>query len=207
MKIIGLSGGIASGKNSVAEIFSKLGVKIFDADLIVHDLFINNKIVIQQIAKQFPQAMKSSGIDRKIIAEIITKNPQKLAIIENIIHPLVRNNYQQFLVDSNKSNEKLVILNIPLLQEKKYYKTDKIIAIITDEEIRRNRYIKRSIADINKEDQIIISQLNEKFTLLKNQQISDEERIKIADYVIKNNSNYQDLEQQVIAIFKKISNE
>ncbi len=207
MKIIGLSGGIASGKNSVAEIFSKLGVKIFDADLIVHDLFINNKIVIQQIAKQFPQAMKSSGIDRKIIAEIITKNPQKLAIIENIIHPLVRNNYQQFLVDSNKSNEKLVILNIPLLQEKKYYKTDKIIAIITDEEIRRNRYIKRSIADINKEDQIIISQLNEKFTLLKNQQISDEERIKIADYVIKNNSNYQDLEQQVIVIFKKISNE
>ena len=207
MKIIGLSGGIASGKNSVAEIFSKLGVKIFDADLIVHDLFINNKIVIQQIAKQFPQAMKSSGIDRKIIAEIITKNPQKLAIIENIIHPLVRNNYQQFLTINDKNNEKLVILNIPLLQEKKYYKADKIIAIITDEEIRRNRYIKRSIADINKEDQIIISQLNEKFTLLKNQQISDEERIKIADYVIKNNSNYQDLEQQVIAIFKKISNE
>ena len=207
MKIIGLSGGIASGKNSVAEIFSKLGVKIFDADLIVHDLFINNKIVIQQIAKQFPQAMKSSAVDRKIIAEIITKNPQKLAIIENIIHPLVRNNYQQFLTINDKNNEKLVILNIPLLQEKKYYKTDKIIAIITDEEIRRNRYIKRSIADINKEDQIIISQLNEKFTLLKNQQISDEERIKIADYVIKNNSNYQDLEQQVIVIFKKISNE
>ena len=151
--------------------------------------------------------MKSSGIDRKIIAEIITKNPQKLAIIENIIHPLVRNNYQQFLTINDKNNEKLVILNIPLLQEKKYYKTDKIIAIITDEEIRRNRYIKRSIADINKEDQIIISQLNEKFTLLKNQQISDEERIKIADYVIKNNSNYQDLEQQVIVIFKKISNE
>ena len=207
MKIIGLSGGIASGKNSVAEIFSKLGVKIFDADLIVHDLFINNKIVIQQIAKQFPQAMKSSAVDRKIIAEIITKNPQKLAIIENIIHPLVRNNYQQFLTINDINNEKLVILNIPLLQEKKYYKTDKIIAIITDEEIRRNRYIKRSIADINKEDQIIISQLNEKFTLLKNQQISDEERIKIADYVIKNNSNYQDLEQQVIVIFKKISNE
>lgn len=207
MKIIGLSGGIASGKNSVAEIFSKLGVKIFDADLIVHDLFINNKIVIQQIAKQFPQAMKSSGVDRKIIAEIITKNPQKLAIIENIIHPLVRNNYQQFLTINDKNNEKLVILNIPLLQEKKYYKTDKIIAIITDEEIRRNRYIKRSIADINKEDQIIISQLNEKFTLLKNQQISDEERIKIADYVVKNNSNHEDLEQQVIAIFKKISNE
>jgi dephospho-CoA kinase len=207
MKIIGLSGGIASGKNSVAEIFSKLGVKIFDADLIVHDLFINNKIVIQQIAKEFPQALKSSAVDRKIIAEIITKKPQKLAIIENIIHPLVRNNYQQFLTINDKNNEKLVILNIPLLQEKKYYKTDKIIAIITDEEIRRNRYIKRSIADIKNEDEIIISQLNEKFTLLKNQQISDEERIKIADYVIKNNSNLEDLAQQVITIFKKISNE
>ncbi len=206
MKVIGLSGGIASGKNSVAEFFSKLGVKIFDADLIVHDLFINNKIVIQQIAKEFPQALKLNVIDRKILAEIIAKNPQKLAIIENIIHPLVRNKYQQFLVDSNKNNEKLVILNIPLLQEKKYYKTDKIIAIIADEEIRRNRYIKRSIADINKEDKIIILQLNEKFTLLKNQQISDEERIKIADYVIKNNSNYEDLEKQVIEIFKKISN-
>lgn len=206
MKVIGLSGGIASGKNSVAEIFSKLGVKIFDADLIVHDLFINNKIVIQQIAKEFPQALRLNVIDRKILAEIIAKNPQKLAIIENIIHPLVRNKYQQFLVDSNKNNEKLVILNIPLLQEKKYYKTDKIIAIITDEEIRRNRYIKRSIADINKENQIIILQLNEKFTMLKNQQISDEERIKIADYVIKNNSNYEDLEKQVIEIFKKISN-
>jgi dephospho-CoA kinase len=207
MKIVGLSAGIASGKNSVAEIFSKLGVKIFDADLIVHDLFINNKIAIKQIAKEFPQALKSYGIDRKIIAEIITKNPQKLAIIENIIHPLVRNNYQQFITINHKNNEKLVILNIPLLQEKKYYKTDKIIAIITDEEIRRNRYIKRSIADIKNEDEIIISQLNEKFTLLKNQQISDEERIKIADYVIKNNFNLEDLEQQVITIFKKISNE
>jgi dephospho-CoA kinase len=207
MKIVGLSAGIASGKNSVAEIFSKLGVKIFDADLIVHDLFINNKIAIKQIAKEFPQALKSYGIDRKIIAEIITKNPQKLAIIENIIHPLVRNNYQQFITINHKNNEKLVILNIPLLQEKKYYKTDKIIAIITDEEIRRNRYIKRSITDINKEDKIIILQLNEKFTMLKNQQISDEERIKIADYVIINNSNHEDLERQVITIFKKISNE
>ncbi len=204
MKIVGLSGGIASGKNSVAQIFSKLGAEVFDADLLVHQLFLHDQQVINELSNYFPESMKNGVIDRKILSQIIAKNPQKITLIENIIHPIVRNNYKQFISKNVDDNKDLIILNIPLLHEKSYYKTDKIIAIIANEEIRRNRFIQRSNSDYKNTDKENLLSLNKKFLLLKNKQISDEERIKLADFIIVNNSDFIDLEKQVAKIFKKL---
>jgi dephospho-CoA kinase len=204
MKIIGLSGGIASGKNSVAKIFEEFGVVVFDADELVHNLFLHDSSVINEIAQQFPQALKGKVIERKILSEIIAKYPQQITIIENILHPIIRNKYQQFIIKSNQEQQKLVILNIPLLLENSFYKVDKIIAIIADDDLRRKRYIQRCLADNNDIEEIKIKQIEEKFFMLKNKQVSDEQRIKKADFIVYNNSDLASLKVQLLEIFKQI---
>ena len=204
MKIIGITGGIASGKNSVAKIFAEFGVAVFDADEIVHNLFLDDQNVINEIAKQFPQSFKGKVIERKILSEIIAKYPQKITIIENIIHPIIRNKYQQFIVKSNQEQQKLAVLNIPLLLENSFYKVDKIIAIIADDELRRKRYIQRCLTDNDAMDETKIKLLEDKFFMLKNKQISDEQRIKKADFIVYNNSDLASLQVKILEIFKKI---
>ena len=204
MKIIGLSGGIASGKNSVAKIFEEFGVVVFDADELVHNLFLHDSSVINEIAQQFPQALKGKVIERKILSEIIAKYPQQITIIENILHPIIRNKYQQFIIKSNQEQQKLVMLNIPLLLENSFYKVDKIIAIIADDDLRRKRYIQRCLADNDDIEEIKIKQIEEKFFMLKNKQVSDEQRIKKADFIVYNNSDLASLKVQLLEIFKQI---
>ena len=153
---------------------------------------------------QFLQSLQDRAINRKILSEIITQNPQKITIIENILHPIVRNKYQQFIIKNNQEKQKLVVLNIPLLLENSFYKADKIIAIIADEDLRRKRYIQRCLVDNDNIDKIKIKQIEEKFFILKNKQISDEQRIKKADFVVYNNSDLMALKEQVIEIFKQL---
>ena len=92
ISVVGLTGGIASGKNFVAEIFSKNGAAIFDADKEVHLLLESNQDVIAQIKKNFPQSLVNHKIDRKILGKIVfdKKSAQKLKILEEILHPKVR---------------------------------------------------------------------------------------------------------------------
>lgn len=202
MKIIGLSGGIASGKNSVAKIIKELGFQVFDADEIVHDLYLYNQSVIMQLSQEFTEAFDGKIIDRKILSKIILKQPEKIKILESIIHPIVRNFYQKFLQENLEKHEEIVVANIPLLIETNHYKTDKIIAIIASEENRLQRFIKRSL--INNNDQKAIEQITKKFLILKDKQISDTERIKKSDYVIYNDGTVLDLENKTRQVIQDI---
>lgn len=204
MKIIGLSGGIASGKNSVAKIIKELGFQVFDADEIVHDLYLYNQSVIKQLSQEFIEAFDGKIIDRKILSKIILKQPEKIKILESVIHPIVRNSYQKFLQENLEQNKEIVVANIPLLIETDHYKTDKIIAIVASEENRLQRFIKRSLIDNN--DQKVIEQLTKKFLILKDRQISDNERIKKSDYVIYNDGSLLDLKKKTVQIIKDIFN-
>jgi dephospho-CoA kinase len=202
MKIIGLSGGIASGKNSVAKIIKELGFQVFDADEIVHDLYLYNQSVIMQLSQEFTEAFDGKIIDRKILSKIILKQPEKIKILESIIHPIIRNFYQKFLQENLEKHEEIVVANIPLLIETNHYKTDKIIAIIASEENRLQRFIKRSL--INNNDQKAIEQITKKFLILKDKQISDTERIKKSDYVIYNDGTVLDLENKTRQVIQDI---
>lgn len=205
MKITAITGGIASGKDTVAKIFESLGIEVFDADKIVHEVFKNDQQVITKIAKQLPQAHENGSINRKILGDLIIANPQNLKTIEQIIHPIIRNNYQQFINISKENNQKLVVLNIPLLLENKDYKFDKLIAIIADEKICLKRYLSRLGYDSSnlKDPQIV--NLIKKFELLRSKQITDLQRIKLADYIVENNSDIANLKSKIIEIFNAIS--
>ena len=204
MKIIGLSGGIASGKNTVADIFHELGIEVFDADAVVHNLYLQDQEIIKLVAQNFLESFDGKIINRKILSALISKNPSQIHILEKIIHPKIREIYQNFLEKNLQKKSNFVVINIPLLLESNQYKTDKIIAIIADEKTRQDRYIQRVVADLKNSNSDLINELKNKFLMLKNKQISDEERIKKADFVIYNDSDLADLKQKTLEINRKI---
>lgn len=191
MKIIGLTGGIASGKNFVAEIFAQNNAAIFDADIEVHKLIELDKSIIQAVKKNFPESFIDAKIDRKILGKIVFSDTEKLKILEKIIHPKVREKYQDFLKKSESEKRKFVVLNIPLLLETKAYKCDKIIAIIASPSVQKKRFLAR----VGKVDNQEL--LEKKFEQIRSKQISNEERKKVADFVVNTNGAKSDVVIQV----------
>ncbi len=186
MKIIGLTGGIASGKNFIAEIFANNGAAIFDADEEVHKLLESDKSTIEEVKKFSPESFIEQKINRKILGKIVFSNSEKLEMLEKILHPKVRKKYQSFLDKSKKEGRKMVILNIPLLLEKKGYECDKIIAVISAKSIQRNRFLERakeSYPEIFAEEKENLIKQFEKIFL---KQTTNKDRKKVADFVIDN---------------------
>ena len=180
MKIIGLTGGIASGKNFVAEIFAQKGAAIFDADKEVHKLLELDKSVIIQIRNFFLESFVEGKIDRKILGKIVFANPEKLKILEKILHPKVRKKYEEFLAEAQKEKKKLAVLNIPLLLETKAYNCDKIVAIIASPSVQKRRFLARAknASEAEKKN------LEKKFEQIRSKQISNAERKASADFVV-----------------------
>ena len=207
MKIIGLSGGIASGKNTVADIFHELGIEVFDADAVVHNLYLQDQEIIKLVAQNFLESFDGKIINRKILSALISQNPSQIHILEKIIHPKIREIYQNFLEKNLQKKSNFVVINIPLLLESNQYKTDKIIAIIADEKTRQDRYIQRVVADLKNANPDLINELKNKFLMLKNKQISDEERIKKADFIIYNDGDLADLKQKTLDGYQKLIHE
>jgi len=186
MKIIGLTGGIASGKNFIAEIFANNGAAIFDADEEVHKLLESDKSTIEEVKKFSPESFVEHKINRKILRKIVFSNSEKLEMLEKILHPKVRKKYQSFLDKSKKEGRKMVILNIPLLLEKKGYECDKIIAVISTKSIQRERFLvrtKESYPETFSEEK---ENLRKQFEKIFLKQTTNKDRKKAADFVINN---------------------
>lgn len=199
MKIIGLSGSVASGKNEVAKIFESHGIPVFDADFLVHQFYENNQKVINKIQENFAIFQGKNFIDRKLLSEIIRKNPSKIELLEQIIHPEIKIKYEEFVKNNLQKKSPLILLNIPLLLEKNNYKTDKIIAIIANKDIRQKRYLSRFATPDEIEAKI------QKFEFFNNLQLSDEQRLQNCDFVIYNNNDVEDLKSQVKILIEKIN--
>jgi dephospho-CoA kinase len=186
MKIIGLTGGIASGKNFVAEIFQKNGAAVFDADKEVHELLESHAEAIKEVKENFPESVIGEKISRKLLGQIVFSDPQKLKILEKIIHVKVREEYQIFLQKAVKEKKKLAILNIPLLLEKQSYKCDKVVAIIVLDEVQKKRFLMRAKKTDPENFLHEKENLIRKFEKIKSKQIDNLKREKHADFVINN---------------------
>ncbi|MDX2082412.1 MAG: dephospho-CoA kinase [Rickettsiales bacterium] len=210
--IIGLTGGIASGKNFVAEIFAKNGAAVFDADQEVHNLLANNSYVISQVRKNFPNCFVDQKINRQILAKIVFANQKKLRILEKILHPQVRKSYQEFLKKLAAKKVKIAILNIPLLLESKAYKCDKIVAIIAPKSVQKKRFLARAQKNKQRNKQknkaknsaIEKENLIKKFEQIHQKQISNIERKLHADFIINSAISKVDTIKQVQKILYQI---
>ena len=199
MIICGLSGGVASGKNLICDILQRYGAIIFDADKEVRNLVQDDDEVIQQISDVFPEYVTNNVVNRTALADMVFSNKEyfatRIGTLEKILHPKIRQSYAKFLEKAQRNNEKFVVLNIPLLLESKSYEYDKLVAIICDEDKRKNRYINRA-QGINKQIKEK-SELQNRFDLIKSRQIKDKDRILNANYIIDNSATIFHTTKQV----------
>lgn len=172
MLILGLTGSIATGKSFVARQFKRRGVAIFDSDQAVRKL-LETPHVIQQIAKHFPEAVKKGSLDRAVLANVVFGNRAKLNLLEEILHPEVRNAQRHFLKRARYQRKNIVLLDIPLLfeteAEKRVHRT---ITTIAPTFLIRHRALKRG--NMN----------NERLSATLARQLPQWQKRKRADHVI-----------------------
>lgn len=139
--IYGLTGGIASGKSISAKFFIDHGVKLFDSDLYVKNLWKNNQDLINKVGTEFNIDMRLESA-KKELANIIFNDGIKRAYLNSLIHPLVFKGIEEFIEEFQ--NEKFIIIDMPLLFESGYEtKVDKTIVIYTTRNNQISRLMKR----------------------------------------------------------------
>ncbi len=184
---IGITGSLASGKSTVANIISKNKYPIFSADKVVKNLYKKN-FFIKKVKSKFK--LKNSKNIKIQVKNLIKKDKNKLQKLESIIHPLVRKEMNRSL--KTKKNFNISIFEIPLLIEGKLTKYfDIILFVAANEKIRLRRYIQRGG--------------NEKiFTILNKRQMSQKKKIKKSDFIIYNNRSVKNLKKRLDIILKKL---
>lgn len=191
-KIIGILGGIGSGKSSAAAEFGRLGCGIVDADRMVHEL-LEEETIIQEIRQLFgDDVLLSNGkIDNSRLSEKVFENAESVAGINNIIHEPVLARSEELISKLNSSeNVKAIVLDMPLLAEVGWHKKcDKLVFVDCKDEIRAQR--------TEKKGGFPKKQLKKR----ENFQISLDNKAKIADYIVDNNSDLSALAEQVFRIF------
>ena len=145
MTVWGLTGGIASGKTTVANLFKQYDIPIINVDVIAHDIQKNND-VIDLILNQFGGCVfnqETHEIDRKKLGNIVFNNINQLNKLNNIMQPLIKNKIKHLLLNYDQS--RLVVLDIPLLFEQHYEKlVDKIIVVYVNKKTQIERLKKRN---------------------------------------------------------------
>ena len=177
---IGITGSIASGKTTVANMLSKRKYPLFNADKAVRQIYENN-IFKNKVYKKFKLRNKKNI--KNEIKKIISTNKKSLKDLEKIIHPLVRKEIRNF--SQKNKRKKLLIFEIPLLIESKLMKNyNKIIFVNSKKHLRLKRYLKKG---------------NSKriFNLLNKRQLPPVKKIKYCDFVINNNSTLNKLKKTV----------
>jgi len=183
---IGLTGGIGSGKSTAATGFVHYGASLIDADQIVRDLQQpGEKVFEEMLSKWGADILTADGqLDRQLIANIVFSNPEELAVLNEIVHPAVREemtNRRQVHLGTDNT----VILEIPLLVESGYRNFDAIVVVDVDTEIAVERLVEhRSFEEGDARKRI-------------EKQASRESRTEIADYVIENNASIEDFEREI----------
>ena len=190
-KIIGLTGGIGSGKTTVANYFDKLGIPVYIAD-VEGKKITEFPQILETIKTVFGSAVFDKGkLNRKKLSQIVFNDSKKLQQLNAIIHPEVEKHFTQWV--NNHSNFPLVVKETALLFESgSYKKCDFVITVIAPLEERINRVIKR--------DAVTREEVLERIE----NQLSDEYRIKNSDYII-DNTDSETIESQVKEILKKIT--
>jgi dephospho-CoA kinase len=197
MFIIGLTGGIGSGKSAAATILKRLGLKIIDLDQITHDLMKPSELGYIEIKKEFGEKYidTKGAIDRKLLREEIFSSLDLKKRIESILHPII---FEECSKQLNKlKHEKYIVLVIPLLFETKNYIShiDESLLIDCDLETQIERVIKRDSVSKALANRIIKNQMNR------------QEKQLLADKVILNDGNINHLKTQLDSYYKKLLKE
>ena len=193
MKVIGLTGGIGSGKSSVLEIFKKIGISTYNADASAKELIGSDKKIIHSIKQLFGEDVYNENeLNSKLVSDIVFNDKEKLKSLNSIIHPEVAKDFDNFCFKHR--DESYVVKEAAIIFETKTENLfNKIIYVKAPEEIRIDRVMQRD--NLSRDDVLnrIQNQINETSIIDK------------CDFVI-DNINYNELEQKVLEIHNTLIN-
>lgn len=195
--LVGLTGGMGSGKTLAASFFKDLGAFILDADLICRKLVEPGQPAWNEISSTFGREVftEAGNLDRKTLADIVFAAPEKKAVLEGILHPKVFElEGLEYEAIRKKHPNAVVIVDAALLIESGNYKNmDKVLVVNADEKSRINRIMARSNMS---QDEVIARIQN---------QMPNEEKVGFADFVLENSSDKDHLRSQVENIHAKLA--
>jgi len=193
----GITGGIGSGKTTVCKMFEKLGIPVYYADDRAKYLMQHEHFLIDQIKKNFGEEVYVNGtLDRKLLASKVFNQPAKLALLNSLVHPAVFRDTERWMEEQKEKRVPYVLKEAALLVETGSYKAlDKLIVVTAPLNTRIERVAERDKAN----EQEILDRV-------KNQ-LPDEEKVKLASYIVTNNGSLEELEQQVLKIHEKMIEE
>jgi dephospho-CoA kinase len=191
MLVVALTGGIGAGKTLAAQYFSDLGARVVDADELARVAIERGSTGFDEVILRFGEEILCDGdIDRKALAQIIFSDPQAKEDLEAIVHPRIRELFSE--VVSDLQPEEILIYEIPLLAETGSAKNfDLVITVEADLEIRKDRLRKRGM---------FISEIERRLA----NQASREEREALADYVITNDGDEDQLLRAVENLWEEL---
>ncbi|KSV73227.1 MULTISPECIES: dephospho-CoA kinase [unclassified Sinorhizobium] len=192
MIILGLTGSIAMGKSTAAQMFRDFGVPVNDADEVVHQLYRGEAVAPVEAA--FPGTTKDREIDRAELSRQLMEAPGRLSELEAIVHPLVRKKEQEFLAKYAATAAPLIVLDIPLLFETGAEKrVDRVVVVTCSAELQRERALKRP------------GMTEEKLAMILARQVPDSEKRKRADYIIDTSDSFDVTRGQVKAVVDELA--
>jgi dephospho-CoA kinase len=182
---IAVTGGIATGKTTACRYFEKLGAYVVDSDKVSSKLITKLEIRKKLVKLLGKDILEKGKINKEKIAFKVFKNKKKLKELENLLHPLVLKEIEKEVKKAIKTH-KIFIVEMPLLfelKQEKFY--DFVIVVTAKKDICKKRFLKKN------------------FEVRIKKQMPIKEKIKKADFVIKNNSNFVNLKKQVNHFFEK----
>lgn len=194
--VIGLTGGIACGKTTIAKRFQELGAEIIDVDAIGHHLLKNDPSIYKRIVDEFGcSILNDKGeIDRSKLGRIVFSDYEKLKILNQIIHPPLIELTKEIIARSKAENKnKIILVDAALLIELNLtYMVDKVILAYTDEDTQVQRLIQRGMS------------YEEAFKRIHSQMPSSE-KMHFADFIIYTDCSLEETIRQVDNVWKEIN--
>jgi dephospho-CoA kinase len=186
---IGLTGGIAAGKSEALKAFERLGAATLSSDAVVHELLEGEPLKRRLAERWGPDVTSSEGVDRTRVGEIVFADPEQLTWLEEQIHPLVEERTRAWL-ESLPEGTEVAVVEVPLLFEAGSGRVfDTTVAVVTADELRRERAAARGHALVDEREARQLGQL---------------EKAKRAEHVIENDGTLEDLEQALSALLAKL---
>ncbi|MFN7250688.1 MAG: dephospho-CoA kinase [Anaerobacillus sp.] len=192
--IIGLTGGIASGKSTVSNLIKLEGIPVVDADLIAREVVEKGETAYEQIVKVFgTEILTVDGtLDRKKLGSIVFSDEHKRFLLNDIVHPAIRVRMQEKIEQWKQEGFKTIVLDIPLLYESKLTNlVEKVIVVYVDQQLQKERLKNRD----QYSDEEALSRINAQLPL--------KEKITYADEVIHNNGSLDETKNQLLTILTK----
>jgi len=186
---IGLTGGIAAGKSEALAAFKRLGAATLSSDAVVHELLETEPLRGRLSERWGPEVLSEEGVNRPKIGEIVFADPDQLTWLEAQIHPLVQKRTAEWLLSLPQETE-VAVVEVPLLFEAGSDRVfDTTVAIVTADEVRRERAAARGHALVDEREA---------------RQLTQVEKAERAEHVIENDGSVEDLEGALSALLARL---